>query len=84
MFPPVLARKATHFHLLVSALSQMAAPVATTSGKSPANISPSPKTAVPLRCDSEITSRVKAAPRQSKASFDCSRLALHLHRQKDY
>jgi hypothetical protein len=40
---------ATHFHLLVSALSQMAAPVATTSGKSPANISPSPKTAVPLR-----------------------------------
>ena len=37
-------------------LSQMAAPVATTSGKSPANISPSPKTAVPLRCDSEITS----------------------------
>ena len=44
---------ATRFSRLVSALSQMAAPVATTSGKSPANISPSPKPAVPLRCDSE-------------------------------
>ncbi len=81
MFPPVLARKATHFHLLVSALSQIVTGVATTSGKSPRNVCPPPQTAVPLRCDSEITSRVKAAPRQSKASFDCSRLALHLHRR---
>ena len=47
---------ATRFSSLISALSQITAPVATTSGKSPANISPSPKTAVPLRCDSEITS----------------------------
>ena len=74
---------ATRFSRLVSALSQVAAPVATTSLKRPPNISLSPKTAVPLRCDSEFTSRVKAAPQQSKASFDCIRLALHLHRQKD-
>ena len=47
---------ATRFSSLISALSQITAPVATTSGKSPANISPSPKTAVTLRCDSEITS----------------------------
>jgi hypothetical protein len=36
-------------------MSQIPAPVATTSVESPPNISPSPKTAVPLRCDSEIT-----------------------------
>ena len=36
-------------------LSQIPAPVATTSGKSPRNVCPPPKTAVPLRFDSEIT-----------------------------
>ena len=51
-----LTALATRFSRLVAALSQMAAPVATTSGKSPANISPSPKTAVPLHRQSDKTS----------------------------
>ena len=46
---------ATRFCRLVADMSQIPAPVATTSGKSPRNLCPPPKTAVPLRCDSEIT-----------------------------
>ncbi len=48
-----LTALATRFCRLVSPLSQIPAPVATTSVESPRNVCESPKTAVSLRCDSE-------------------------------
>ena len=48
-----LTALATRFCRLVSPLSQIPAPVATTSVESLRNVCESPKTAVSLRCDSE-------------------------------